>query len=288
MARIRILIILMLSVQVFIAGAQDLTKIKFYADVLINASAPEHRSLARKELKSEIVNLLAMPGSSQISFDSVPWLSVVRKDDLKVVTWPFRESDTLYYYDGFIQKGDQVIWLQDTRPFVNGGEYSVYTPDAWYGCLYYDIVPFKNDGKTYYALLGFHAEDRLYNRKIIEILDMNGATPKFGLPVFTGPDRTKNRILLKYADASTVHIRYDKELNAFVHDHLVSLQGVGPNGEALPVSDGSLEAWKYTKGNWEYQEKVYDIKVKDPPMLDANKDRKEEKDILGRPKSNSR
>jgi hypothetical protein len=52
----------------------------------------------------------------------------------------------------------------------------------------------------------------------------------------------------------------------------------------MPVADGSLEGWILKDGDWIYQEKVFDIKMDKPPMTDERKDKKEDKDILGRPK----
>lgn len=283
--------ILTLSLIISLYGkghGQSPNSISFYSDVLVNAADEGHRAYARSALMDEFKMMLAKPVEEQTPIDSIPWISVLKGDGFRVVTWQFRISDTVFNYDGFIQKGSDVFWLKDTRPFINGMEFNSLSPDVWYGCLYYDIVPFKNEGKDYYALLGFSADDALYNRKVAEILDMNGTAPKFGLPVFVGKEKTKNRVLLKYAKSSTVHIRFDPELNALVNDHLEILYGIGPHGEALPVADGSLEAWKLKKGVWEYEEKVYDVIMKDPPMLDENKNRKEDKDILGRPKNGER
>ena len=133
-------------------------------------------------------------------------------------------------------------------------------------------------------LLGFNAETSLLNTKVADILDVTGPEPKLGVPLFFGPDATQSRIIFTYADVSSAHLAYDKELKGIVYDHLIQMPGVGPEGEALPVSDGSLEAWILKKGSWNYEAEVYDVKVKDPPMTDERKNRKEDKDIMGRPK----
>jgi hypothetical protein len=134
-------------------------------------------------------------------------------------------------------------------------------------------------------MLGFNAESPAMNTKVADVLDLNGATPVLGVPVFTGKEtQPMTRLVLQYADVATVHIQYDTALGGIIHDHLEVLQGVGQNGEALPVSDGSLEGWILTDGNWVYQTEVYDIPSAQPPMTDERKDRKEDKDILGRPR----
>jgi hypothetical protein len=115
-------------------------------------------------------------------------------------------------------------------------------------------------------------------------LALNGEEIKLGVPVFVGKDEPMSRILLNYADVSTVHLRYDSVIGGLVHDHITSLPAIGMSGEALPVSDGSLEGWILKNGLWEYLEEAYDMPVDEPPMTDERKERKEDKDILGRPR----
>lgn len=265
--------------------AVDLRRdIAFYADVLVNAIVPAHRERARAGLVASLEQLLVRPESGAISLDSIRGLSVLHGPDFRLVTWSHMVSDSAFQYGGFLQQGSKVTWFTDNRPFLNGSAYSVYTPEAWYGCLYYELIPFSRNGQTFYILLGFHAQDQRVNTKVADVLDLSNGQIRLGAPVFTGRDRVQSRLMLTYADVSTVHIRYDPELNAIVHDHLQDLPGVGPRGEPLPVADGSLEGWLFTQGDWQYRAEVYDVDVKEPPMTEERKNRKEEKDILGRPK----
>ncbi len=257
----------------------------FYADVMVNATAEAHREKAYNALTVAVDSFLALPDSYTISLDSIKWFSVLYADDFRMVTWQWKVNDENYKYGGFIQWPDRVVSLKDTRPFINGSSYSTYTPSAWYGALYYKILPFTRDQKKYYMLLGFNANTSVLNIKLADILDINGPDPVLGAPVFIGKDEPMTRLMITYADVSTVHIRYDEELGGIIYDHVENLPGAGMNGETLPVADGSLEGWILDeKGFWVYQEKVYDITVDTPPMTEERKDKKEDKDILGRPK----
>lgn len=258
--------------------------IAFYADVMVNAVIPEHRERARSEMVARLEGLLGDPASASVSLDSIRGLSVLHGPDFRLVTWQHRVSDSLFQYGGFLQTPLRVTWLRDTRPFLNGSAYSVYTPDAWYGCLYYDLIPFEREGREYYILLGFHAQDGLFNTKLADVLDLSDGKVRLGVPVFTGQERPMTRLILDYADASTVTIRYDAELQALVHDHLETLPGIGPHGEPLPVADGSLEGWILRRGEWNYEEKMFDVILEKPPMTEERLERKEDRDILGRPK----
>jgi len=281
---------LILSCSLAKIGAQTtdpkhlLDEIRFYADVMVNASSDHHRARAHDSLVNNMVTLLVLTPSYDISLDSIRGLSVLHGDGFRIVTWQWKVNLEEYKYGGFIQWPDRLVPFKDSRPFINGSSYSIYTPDLWYGALYYQLIPFDREGKKYYILLGFNAENSNMNTKVADVLDLTSKEVKFGVPVFVGQDEPMTRILLSYADVSTVHIRYDNELGGIIYDHLQDLPGVGSNGESMPVSDGSLVGWTLKDGNWNYQEEVYDVQVETPPMTDERKDKKEDKDILGRPR----
>src|SRR5690606_14521861 len=198
-------------------------EIAFYADVLVNAQTDAHRARAHRQLVGHLETWVAEPGSFEKSLDSISGLSVLHGDDFRLVSWQYRVTDSLYQYGGFFQSPERTVWFRDTRPFVNGAAFTTYSPEAWYGCLYYDMIPFERDGRKLYVLLGFHAQDRLTITTIADVLEIGNDQLRLGVPVFTGLERAQTRLLLHYADVSTVHIRYDAELGAIVHDHLQTL-----------------------------------------------------------------
>ena len=287
--RLYFLAVSLVMVTRLLGQSQDLARLRdeiaFNADNAVNAQMDKHRIRSHERLVSLIDSFLLDPDSYAVSLDSVPWLSVLHGEDFRLVTWQLKVSDNEHKYGGFLQWPDRVVRFKDNRPFINGSEYSSYTPGGWYGCLYYSIVPFETGGDKYYALLGYNAEDRLISTKVADILDLTGAEPRLGLPVFMGSGEAKTRLLMTYGDISPARMLYDPQLPGIVHDHIESLMGIGPEGEALPVSDGSMEAWILQKGKWVYKEELYDeVKSTEPPFTEDRKDRKEENDILGRPK----
>lgn len=261
-----------------------LQDIAFYTDVMVNANRDGHRIKAHNLFQESLQSLVEVPESYEISLDSIPWLSVLHGEGFRIVTWQLRISDEEYTYSGFIQWPDKLIKLKDTRPWMNGSLRNTYTCASWYGALYYKIIPFKSSGKDHYLLFGFNAENSLVNTKVADVLDLSGADPVFGSAVFMGVEGAQSRLILNYADASSVQLYYDPELKAIVHDHLENLPGVGPAGESLAVSDGSQEGWFLKAGKWVYLEEVNDIKSERPPVDEDRIDRKEDKDLFGRPK----
>ncbi len=288
---IRSMLVLILGCAMAVsAGAQTLDEkrlvdeIAYNADIMVNANLDQHRIRASESMGIALDSLLAHKGSYEVSLDSIPWLSIVHGADFRLVTWQLKVSNEEYKYGGFIQWPDRIVRFKDTRPFINGSSYSTYTPSSWYGCIYYHIIPFELDGKSYYVLLGFNAENSTLNTKVADVLDLTGPDIRLGVPVFTGKEEARTRLMVTYGDISNTRMTYDSKLGGIIHDHVETLPGIGPNGEDLPVSDGSMEAWILKKGKWEYQEEVYDVKVTEPPMTNERKNRVEDKDILGRPK----
>lgn len=289
MKRSILLLHFMITILVTVTGQGKKTDsliedISFYADIMVHADRDEHRLRAHEHFMQLIYTFIEDPHSYEISLDSIPWLSVLHGEGFRIITWQMRLNSEEYKYGGFLQWPDKVVELKDTRPWVNGSLRNTYSPGSWYGALYYKLMPVESGKNKYYLLFGFNAENSLVNTKVADILDLSEEEPKFGLPVFLGKEDPQTRIILKYADASSVQLFYDPELNAIVHDHLENLPGVGPSGEVLAVSDGSQEGWFLKNGKWTYQEHVYDVKSETPPMTDERKERKEEKDLFGRPR----
>jgi hypothetical protein len=264
-------------------SSQIFSDLSFYSDVMANAGDARHRQRAREVFESTLQSFLEKPGSYHTPLDSLKWISVVNGEKFRIITWQVLTEEKEFKYGGYIQWPDKLEPLKDNRPWINGSLRNTYTPAAWYGALYYKLLPFKSDGKEYYILFGFNGENGFVNTKVVDVLDING-TIRFGLPVFIKDDDPQTRLILTYSDASSVQLLYDESLEAIVHDHLESLPGLGPEGSALAVSDGSQEGWILKKGKWHYQEKMYDVISNEPPMTEERKIRKEDKDILGRPK----
>ncbi len=259
--------------------------IAYQADIAINAERSAHRLRGQETLLETIDQFLNSNGSYQESLDSIPGFYVMKGEDFRLVSWQLRISDDEFTYSAFIQWKDRHVYFKDKRPFINGSGYTTYTPEAWYGAVYFKMIPFERNKQTYYILLGYNAENSLMNTKIVDVLDLSGKEPRLGLPVFISDGDPQTRVMVSYADVSPARVQFDEKLNGILIDHVSPMAGVGPHGESLPIPDGSLDAWILKKGNWELEEEVYDVKMKDPLMSKERKNKTEDKDILGRPKN---
>jgi hypothetical protein len=84
--------------------------------------------------------------------------------------------------------------------------------ENWFGALYYEIIPLKSRGRTYYTLLGWDGNHPQVNRKLIEVLHFKGGdSPAFGHYLFRGMPGRQRRILFEYAGRASMTLRYDTQ-----------------------------------------------------------------------------
>jgi len=218
------------------------------------------------------------------SFDSIPGITIAKSEDGKlcVYSWNVPVSDGSNKYFAFIQlTGDSsgVIPLVSGKTTSGESTNEIYTPESWYGALYYKIIDVKISGRTVYTVLGWDGYTKEANRKLIDIISINNdGDIIFGMPVFKTENGVKSRIILEYADKANLLLRYDyqairvekrkkiKKENAWliVMDRLVpmdpSLKGIRkyyvPSGDTY---DGFL----FRNGYWTL---VEDIEVANKTM----------------------
>jgi len=259
-------------------------------------SSLQLEELMEKTLKAE--------GAFAYPFDNIQGVSIQQPADnaFRIFTWQVYVDEGDYQYRGFIQTKDgKVIKLEDqSDDMFSKVEFSTLKPSNWYGALYYNIKPFKQDGQTCYLLFGFDAFSFFNRRKVLDVLyfDDKGRA-RFGKNViemkdYKGRLRQVKRMLLEYSATVSVTLNYKESEDLVIYDHLI--YGT-PFKDQRPTNlpDGSYCGLKYnaSTGMWKYVDKVY----KDDPanvlinatsyeeMMDEDKKpRRKQKDIFGRSK----
>ena len=268
-----------------VTSAQEMGDLAFHADVMTNASRPEHRLKAADEFRAEFIKSLGEIGSLRTDFGDLEWIRQLTVPDssLRLFTWQVEGADQAFTYYGVIQMNDgQVIQLHDKRSLSS--EYAKYDQNTWYGALYYGIEPFELEKEQAYVVLGYNANSPSTDQKVADVLQVADGKAMFGAPVFTvekegaSPD-TKSRIVIEYNQAAVGRIRFDRENQRLVYDHIILIDG-GPEGPIF-VPDGSFHAFEYKKGKWEYVDKLFHHSVDKPPG-DGLKD---DGDLVGRKKN---
>jgi hypothetical protein len=112
----------------------------------------------------------------------------------------------------------------------------------------------KYKKKKYYVLLGWDGNNRISNKRLIDVLYFTEkGFPKFGDAIFSSESgKVKKRIIFEYQAGLVMSLRYEDEKNAIVFDHLSpsnpSLEGqfsfYGP--------DFSYDMMQFKDGKWIY------------------------------------
>lgn len=209
--------------------------------------------------------------------DSIKGITSIASADNKfrVFTWNVPLSDGTNQYFGFIQygtDGSKVIPLKSNVTDQKDFDTKLFTPQMWYGAIYYKMIEVEIGGHKTYTLLGWDGFTPNSNRKFIEIihLDQNGNIV-FGMPVFKTDKGIKTRVVLEYAEKANMLLRYDyqaimvekkkkiKKENAWiiVMDRMVpmdpSMEGI--RKYYVPTGD-TYDGYIFRNGYWTLVENV--------------------------------
>jgi len=235
------------------------------------AETDDQQKIVKSEALQEYFGtLLAGTDFFQYPFDSVKWAGKITSPDkkLRIITWNVPLSDGTHRYYGFIQykgkkkdKPVRLFTLKDSNQDIKDPEGAVFTPENWPGALYYDIRVMKHNSQVFYVLLGFDFNDRYSNKKIIDVLFIDGnMNARFGEPVFESPEgKMKNRVIFEYSSQAVMTLRWDARLKMIVFDHLAPIE---PNLEGLYKFYGpsvSYDGYKFQRGIWKY---YFDVAVR--------------------------
>ncbi len=206
---------------------------------------------------------LSLKKSYLYSFNDIEYLSVLQPKNkkFKIFTWflPLKNGSVEYF--GIIQKCKkngkkcETYYLQETLDINNNNLYTELQTEDWYGCLYYEIIPVKFGKETYYTLLGWDGNDAITTKKIIDVLYI----PKKKHPVF-GADIFKNtqyRMVIEYSSQYPISLKYDKDLEYIVFDHLEPMDGMSTNNFSIYATNLSYDILKKTENGWELEENIY-------------------------------
>lgn len=241
------------------------------ADLIASAKAlPLARTDAARDslslrIKDGLRALAADPATLTADLSDIPLSRLDAPDGrFRLFTWNVPNMTGGHRYEGLLLvqdgKRQQVIELRDRTADVSAPEVPELGPDRWYGALYYQVVPVKKGGKTYYTLLGWKGFNKVETRKVIEVLSFRGGTPRFGAPLFGTGKLKKQRVVFGYSFQATMTLRYESEQERIVLDHLVPARTDLEGQWAFYGPDMSYDAYVWEKGQWRF---VRDIDARD-------------------------
>ncbi len=261
--------------------------LKIYDDILINGDTESERAQASYRIIKTLSKALRTEGSFGYEFDSLHSVAILKPDDesFRIFTWQLENDNGTYRYFGVIQSNELHPRLQplvDYSGFYDNPEQVITDADRWIGALYYRLIPMTYKKDNYYVLLGWDANNRVTNKKIIEILwfDEKGKA-KFGYPLFeTGEKNELCRYILEYKKDAVLSLNYFENEKQIFFDHLVSLSGNEESGALDMVPDGTIEAFEIKKGKLHHINMISYDKLEDGEAPNVSE---KQKRILYRP-----
>lgn len=259
----------------------------------------EEKNILNTQLLSIVEETLNKPESFDFGFDSL-------KKDIGILTspdntfrffhWNIPLSDGTFKYYGFIQKkmlpksqknksGSMLLFpLIDRSNEIKSAELHIGDNKKWYGMLYYKIIPLKTKSKTYYTLLGWDGNDKISQKKFIDILyfDNNGI-PKFGADIFEIPRKNPKRIAFEYAHNCAFVLRYNEQMEMIVFDRLGPMEPqLAGQFQYYCTTDFEYDGFKIQKGKWLF---VSGVQPRNDKTVNDNL-YKNPKDTKNKPESN--
>jgi len=260
------------------------------AYLIINDSMDINRFAAVKAFIPQFVTALKTKNSFQYPFTQLQsYISILYPPDstFRIITWQV-QGDGDFQNFGAIQMNEENLKLYpllDRSETYADVEQRILKPTEWFGAIYYRLMPLTNKkNNSKYVLFGFDNFNPMTRRKVLDILSFDSdGQPVFGAPVLEYEDGVvKNRMVMEYYSGATTTLNYDADRKKIIYDHLITHND--KDGNVLRVSDGSYEGFEFKKGKLKHIDKVFHLKVDEPPMPYPVLQDQKGKDVIGRPK----
>ncbi len=251
-----------------------------YSSILVRDSILENRQNAYLFLNDNLGKVLDESFSDlSVNFPELEGLSVLEDSarSIRVITYQLYTDTSEYSYGGWIQaenlnrpvflEDKSIVWEMDSDL-----DYMEFSPENWYGTLYYQILPVKIQGKrSIYALFGFDNYHFYTKRKVIEFLVLDNGNVHFGSPLIEmeqnlPEEYRRSRFILDYAVQAPATLRFDKEENKVIFDHLIIMKSNYSDQKVMRVPDGTYSGFSINEnGVFSFIEKLYNQTMEEAP-----------------------
>lgn len=222
--------------------------------------------------KEEFSRALQEDHAFDYPFSSLTTIGKIYSEDkeIRLVTWNVELADFSQRYFGFVMRKDDrkgthnVIELVQYPP----GIYPKYndetlTTDNWNGCLYYQIIDVKKGNKTFYTLMGYDAYSDRSTIKLLDVLYFTGKVPKFGKAIFATSEGYKKRVYFEHSAKATMSLKYDKNREMIIFDHLSPEAPNLAEFRDYYVPDMTYDAYSFDGSRWQLTEDIVALNKKD-------------------------
>src|ERR1035437_2910597 len=227
-----------------------------------------------KKFADGLKYVLDMHKSNEFIFDSLKKYKVMLESpdkQVRIFTYDMEVEDGTHIYYGFIQaynkksKKYEVYELNDKSDVVKDPQNASLDNTKWFGAYYYQIVQVKYKKNKYYILLGWDGNNRITNKRLIDVLYFNDkGFPKFGDAIFAAEDgKIKKRIIFEYQAGIFMSLRYDEAKQAIVFDHLSPSNSNLEGQYQFYGPDFTYDMMEFKDGMWRYVKNVVPRNDKD-------------------------
>lgn len=228
---------------------------------IAEANADEARDSASQVLSGTLRTLLEREDAMAMDLTGLRMSRVDAPDGrFRLLTWNVPHQDGSHRYHGLLLVQDRkrrvVHELQDRTRSIEQPERRSLTADQWYGALYYQVIPTRKGGRTWYTLLGWKGHSAVETRKVIDVLSFRGSTPQFGAPLF-GEGRVRDlRRVYGFSFQNSMSLKWDEAGQRIVLDHLSPTKPEFAAQPAFMGPDLSYDAFVWEKDHWRFERDV--------------------------------
>jgi hypothetical protein len=244
----------------FAAQAQQSQVLRDSVNALFDVMRTEEDSLkasASSDLEVLIQNLYQNPENFDYELDSVPFLGQISSsdDEVKMTCWNVAFDDGSFQYHCVMRhrpnkRSVTVTVFEDTEDWQRINRKPV-RPHKWYGVLYYKILDNKFRGRKYYTLLGWDGKDNITNRKVVDVMTIQGKSIILGSSIFEDENgRPTHRLIYEYGNDVSMALNYDEKEKMIIMDHLAPEDSRLEGQYQFYGPDFSYDALRFKKGKW--------------------------------------
>ncbi|MEA3451958.1 MAG: hypothetical protein U9Q83_08675, partial [Bacteroidota bacterium] len=222
-------------------------------------------------LDSLLISIFSDESSYNYDFsDLKKHCSILKSDDglMQIISWNIYISTGEYFYFGYIQykpnKSDEFYFyeLKDVSASIENPKFSNLNTNKWYGCIYYDIIEQKEKKKTIYTLLAWDGNNRLTNKKIVEVISFRNNKPNFGYN-FDINGKKHKRLIFEYNKRVSMTLRWDEKMKVIVWDHLAPKELRYREMYQFYGPDFTYDALKFEKRKWVFIDNIVVTNLKE-------------------------
>ena len=224
---------------------------------IMRASEDSEKMVAAAKLETIFSDFYSNPAHFELEFDSVPFLGQLTSTDgvIKMLCWNLALENGDYKYHCIMRHKSTketvaVTIFQDNSDWERIDRKPIRTND-WYGALYYKILANKYRRKTYYTVLGWDGKDNVTNRKVVDVINIQGKTVILGSSIFKNEKKLPvHRLIYEYGNDVSMALNYDEKEKMIIMDHLAPEDSRFEGQYQFYGPDFSYDALSFKKGEW--------------------------------------